>query len=93
MERLLLLKVEERFQLTSRGLVLVPEVSAEARERFKNGDEIRVELVRPDGTSDQGRVRLWYEHHRPGGFRMMCFPEGMTKEDVPIGTEVWALLP
>jgi hypothetical protein len=93
MDRPLLLKVEDLFQLSERGLVLTPELAVEVRDRFKNGDVVAVELVRSDGASTRGTVHLWYEHHRPGGYKMMCFLDGMSKEEIPVGTEVWALLP
>src|SRR5262245_60296636 len=89
MDRLLFV-VEDTFMIRGRGLVTLPGIKPSDDERFKRGDPIL--LKRPDG-----KARRWCIC----GVEMPMTPaprleipvllEGLEKDDVPIGTEVWSV--
>ncbi len=84
--------VEDTFHIKSRGLVPLPGIIPQGEERFYVGDPIR--LKRPDGTCLEWKI---------GGIEMIhCTPprpkndvvillQGLSKDEVPIGTEVWSV--
>jgi hypothetical protein len=84
-----LFTVEFTFLIRDRGLVLVPGIIPEGEERFRVGDPIA--LRRPDGSFIEANI---------GGLEMLdpnprrdvvVMLKGMTKDDVPVGTEVWSV--
>ena len=70
----------------------MPGIMPEGGESFRVGDPIR--LKRPDGSELDWRI---------GGLEMICASPprhdvvilivGLTKVDVPVGTEVWSIDP
>lgn len=83
-----LFKVEDAFLIAGRGLVPVPGIIPVGDERFRVGDPIT--LKRPDGSAISTVI---------GGLEFLCpnprmdvviLLKGLTKADVPIGTEVWS---
>lgn len=86
--------VEEAFQITGRGCVLVPGLSAEeGSQPIRIGD--RVWVRKPDGRSFDtviAGVEMFGRRSRPKVITTpILLPEDVTKGDVPIGTEVWLL--
>jgi translation elongation factor EF-Tu-like GTPase len=77
---MLLFTVEERFMITGRGLVLVPGLG---NKMAKIGDKIKI--VRPD----QSTIEKIIQGISFNEFRDILVDPGLTKEDVPIGSEVW----
>jgi len=84
-----LFTVEDTFSVTGHGLVLVPGIIPVGEERFRVGDPIL--LRRPDGTSVSATI---------GGLEFLCpnprrdiviLLKGFSKQDVPLGTEVWSV--
>jgi hypothetical protein len=87
-KRTLLMTVEDVFDLGDRT-VLTPGV-ASGGPIFRNGQ--RVELVRPDGSRFESTVFCEVvSASKPPEFRPLAVGPGVTKDDVPIGTEVWLL--
>ena len=84
----LLLIVSEVREVQGRGVLLAPEVAAdESRDRA-----IHVSLLRPDGTSLPADAHITIPSHpTPGGGALVSL-KGLTKEDVPVRTEVWVPL-
>jgi translation elongation factor EF-Tu-like GTPase len=94
MESTLLFVVEDAFQISGRGCVLVPGPVAEAGgPEVHVGDPIR--LVKPDGSRIDTFIR---------GIEMICrrpqpkvltapilLPTDVSKADVPVGTKVFSL--
>jgi hypothetical protein len=83
--------VEDTFAIRDRGLVPVPGIVPHGDERFRVGDPIM--LKRPDGSVVKTRI---------GGLELVCpnqrhdvviLLRELSKEDVPIGTEVWSMSP
>ena len=82
--------VEDTFSLKDRRLVPVPGILPESEERFRVGDPIQ--LRRPDGSCLEWKI---------GGIEMPLVArprhdvvislQGLGKDDVPIGTEVWSV--
>jgi hypothetical protein len=80
----LLFVVEERFQLTSIGLVLTPGLG-DNPHNVTIGAPIK--LIRPDKSeiiSVLAGIMFVEARH-------ISLPQSIKKEDVPVGTEVWLL--
>jgi hypothetical protein len=85
-------KVEDVFQLCGRGCVVVPGIPKAAPFRIKVGDPLL--LKRPEGSELQTVLRGFEMVEVRGptdypGIPVLLGPE-LTKDQVPIGTEVWA---
>lgn len=77
---MLLFKVDERFMVTGRGLILMPGLGD---KKARPGDSIKI--VRPDETIIETTIRgIGFNE-----FREILVGKGLTKEDIPIGSEVW----
>jgi hypothetical protein len=85
-----LFTVEDSFSIEGHGLTLVPGIVPQGEERFRVGDPVL--LKRPDGSEMRWQI---------GGLEMICCGSprhdvatllfGLTKADIPIGTEVWSV--
>jgi len=77
-----LFKVEDRFVISDRGLVLTPGLKDKVT-LVKTGTEIK--LIRPDKSEIKTRITgITFE-----GNHDILIPLTITKNDIPIGTEVW----
>ena len=86
-----LFTVEDTFSIKGRGLVPVPGIVPQGEERFRVGDSIIIR--RPDGSHLESTI---------GGIEMISVTpprpkndvvillKNLSKEDVPIGSEVWS---
>lgn len=75
-----LFKVDDRFMITGRGLVLTPGIQ---NKMAKVGDQIKI--ITPDNKSIETTIRgLSLDE-----FRSVYIGNNFSKEDVPIGSEVW----
>jgi len=78
------------FTITGRGIVLCPELLPIGDERFRTNDALR--LKRPDGTEEIVRISdLGVAKTLSGRSEVLVRLEDKTREDVPVGTEVWSL--
>ena len=85
-----LLVVEDTFFIKSRGLVPVPGIVPQDDERFRIGDPILIK--RADGSQLEWTI---------GGLErflgttpkndVVILLNNLTKEDIPIGSEIWSL--
>ncbi|HEX4210633.1 MAG TPA: hypothetical protein VHY56_09585 [Candidatus Binataceae bacterium] len=76
--------------MQGRGIVLLPQLRPVGEERFRVGDPLA--LKRPDGI--EGRVHIaGLELLKPleGNCLLVVMLSEKSKEDVPIGTEVWSV--
>ncbi|HEY9631351.1 MAG TPA: hypothetical protein V6C84_29015 [Coleofasciculaceae cyanobacterium] len=87
----LLLVVEDSFQFSTRGTTVAPFVSPEAVGTSRSGHKQQVRLVRPDGAEEIVEATFYWEHLNPIGFRFRLLLEQGSKEQVPLGTEIWLL--
>ena len=75
-----LFKVQDRFLITGRGLILVPGLGG---KKATVGDSIKI--VKPDQTIIETTIRgIGFNE-----FRDILVGNDLTKNDVPIGSEVW----
>lgn len=82
--RLLLIVTEVR-EIQGRGVLLAPEVPAsEARDAV-----LHVSLLRPDGTSIPADAHVAVPSRPTPSHGALVSLKGLTKDDVPIRTEVW----
>lgn len=85
----LLLVVEDRFAIAGRDVLVVPmlDVGEARRDRF------HVELRLPDGSRRrvEAFAQVPFFHPTPKVHRTQVALLGITKDDVPIGTEVWTV--
>lgn len=88
----LLFTVEDTFFIQGRGLIPFPGIIPVGSERFRIGDSIL--LKRTDGTELKwpiaGIEMVFATPPQPNRPLVMSL-EGLTKADVPIGTEVWSV--
>ncbi len=75
-----LFKVDERFMITGLGLILVPGLGD---KKAKTGDPIKI--IRPDQTIVETTIRGIGLNE----FRDILVGKNLTKDDVPIGSEIW----
>jgi len=85
-----LVTVEHAFEIRGRGLVLAPGITLVGEERIRIGDPII--LSKPDGSSVETRIgSLQLFSTTSLRDEILIVLEGTTKDDVPIGTEVWSV--
>jgi hypothetical protein len=82
-----LFTVDQVFQITGRGLILLPGIALEAlgETRVLTGDPIM--LIKPDGSRLETVIR-GMELHNPSP---VLVGKKLKKEDVPDGTEVYLI--
>jgi hypothetical protein len=86
----LLLTVERTVLIPNRGLALMPGIVFQPDEEFCAGDPIV--LLRPDGSAVIWRIgSLTVRTPSPWHNDVCIVLKHMTKEDVPVGTEVWSV--
>jgi hypothetical protein len=99
MEEAELMVVSDSFQISGRGLVVVPDF-AHAAASWKGGSEMAT-VIRPDGSSIRAKLNLHVAHFNipdptaPPERRwriVPAFPD-LGKEDVPVGSRVLASRP
>ena len=87
----LLFKVEDKFEISGRGCVIVPAIPEGLDFRIRAKDQI--ELRTPDGRVLQthiASIEFAKQDVRPCRMVIMLPPD-IAKQDVPTGTEVWFL--
>lgn len=79
--------VADTFTIRGRGVVLQPGLNPINDERFRMGDPLL--LKRPDGTE----LGTWISGIElfSGTPEVPVLLSGLSKEDVPLGTEVWSV--
>jgi hypothetical protein len=83
-----LLKVEDTFAITGRGLMIAP---LPALHEVRGPGDFEVELRLPDGARRAARLTVVEPFVLPASAvqRWSCLFADLGKADVPIGTEVW----
>ena len=86
----LLFTVEDTFLIQGRGLVPVPGITPVSDERINVGDNILIR--RPDGTEFPWKIGgIEFITPQPKTFDVVILLKDLTKDDVPIGSEVWSV--
>ena len=84
----MLLKVEDTFMISGRGLIVVP---APTIDEVRGSVDVEVQLRLPDGSASAATLTLSHEFvtPTPAVHRWSCMFKSLGKAEVPIGTEVW----
>ena len=87
----LLMTVEDSFQIAGRGLVVVP---GPLTEEFAGPASLNVDLCRPDGSTVHALLLIQHQFQTPPSpeRRWACVFATLSKQDVPVGTEIWVEL-
>lgn len=87
-----LFTIEDTFLIKGRGLVPVPGIVPQGEEVFRVGDPIR--LKRPDDSTFDWQIGgLELLQGGPPRDDVIVLLKGLSKEEVPVGTEVWSIDP
>ena len=83
-----LLTVEDRFLIDGRGVIVTPKIPTDS---YSGPHSVAVTLRTPDGGEKTASATLDIPmvSPPPPAFYYLCLLTGLTKEDVPIGTEIW----
>ena len=85
----LLFTIEDTSSIEGRGIVLLPGLEPVGDEVFRAGDSVRI--LRPDKTElDTVMHGIEFLTKRTESILVIVLPEDVTKEDVPVGSEVWS---
>lgn len=88
-----LLVVEDVFTIAGRGVILAPDIELHGPAT----QQLRVELRRPDGTTlvvdALAHLPTVQPLQVPPPSRYVLLLPGLTKADVPVGTDVWLAAP
>ena len=82
-----LLRVEDTFQISGRGLVVVPELPLPERIRDFTG---LVRVVPPGAEPYEIQAYFSITHFSPGGFKLLVTFPGLTKDLLPSGSDILA---
>ena len=86
----MLFTVTEAFAVPGRGVVLLPELNFLGDEKFRVGEPLRLRFA--DGTEELVEIGgLEFLKRLSGKCLPVIMLRGKSKEDVPVGTEVWAI--
>ena len=86
----LLFTVTEAFTVPGRGVILLPELTFAGDEKFRVGESLRLRFA--DGTEELVQIGgLEFLKPSSGNCLPVIMLRGKSKEDVPVGTEVWAI--
>lgn len=81
-----LLQVQDTFQVTGRGLVVVPDIPV--APGFANfTDTVAVEP--PASEPFQASADFFLSHFSPGGFKLLITLPGLSKGSLPIGSGIF----
>ena len=83
-----LLTVEATFFIEGRGVIVTPNVPVDS---YDGPRSLKVILRRPDGQENTASVSLGipFVTPKPRKLYYLCILSDVTKDDIPIGTEIW----
>ena len=83
-----LLTVEDTFLIEGRGVIVTPKIPTDS---YSGPRSRSVTLRTPDGGERTASATLDIPmvSPPPPAFYYLCLLTGLTKDDVPIGTEIW----
>jgi len=84
-----LLTVEDRFFIEGRGVLVAP---GPLPGEYPAPSQLAVELRLPSGATRRAVARLAFDTEAGSNEHpLLCTLVGLTRDDVPLGTEVWVL--
>jgi hypothetical protein len=83
-----LLTVDDAFLIEGRGVIVMPGIPAGA---YKGPYSRKVTLRTPDGleTAATAMIDIPRVSPQPEELYYLCLIVGLTKDEIPIGTEIW----
>ena len=83
-----LLTVEDTFLIEGRGVIVTPAIPV---PDYSGPQSVSATLRKPDGTETvvQAQLLIPMVSPPPQVYSYLCLLVGLTKQDVPIGTEIW----
>ena len=87
-----MLRVEDTFLVEGRGLIVAP---SPLLSEYSGTTKLDVTLVKPDRTELTACLSFYRVHVNtspplpPDKYRWGCMFHHLSKDDVPIGTEIW----
>ena len=86
LENVTLLTVEDRFLIQDRGVLVLPLIP-----EYVGPMSFPVILKKPDGNESAAEAKLDIPllNPPPKRYAFSCCVVGVSKDDVPIGTEIW----
>jgi len=83
-----LLTVEDTFLIEGRGVIVTPAIPV---SDYTGSDSVSATLRKPSGeeTVVQARLQIPRVNPPPTAYSYLCLLVGITKQDVPIGSEIW----
>jgi hypothetical protein len=81
-----ILTVEDSFEIGGRGLIVVPGPTLDP---YDGPVEVPVEIKRPDGSTLTATLNFTRAFLTPAPPRWVLIFLGLSKRDVPIGSEIW----
>ena len=79
--------IEDVFLISGRGLVVLPGIPLTGNWHVKAGTPI--ELRKPNGSTRESKIRGIEMIRGTRQILPILLGAGLTKDDVPIGTEIW----
>lgn len=88
----LFLTVEDAFDITGRGLIIVP---GPLQTEYDGPRQFPVTLRAPGKIDRNAELTLehMFQSPPPKEYRWACLLRGVAKADVPIGTQIWTVEP
>jgi hypothetical protein len=81
-----LLTIEEIFTIERRGVIVLPKIPFEA---YQGPRSRAVTLRSPDGLETTATATIDIPRVHSGATYYLCLLEGLKKENIEIGTEIW----
>jgi hypothetical protein len=83
-----LLTVADAFFLEGRGVIVTPPIPV---PDYSGPESVSAMLRKPSGEEAivQARLQIPMVNPPPQVYSYLCLLVGLTKQDVPIGTEIW----
>ena len=90
MAEFLLCHVEDTFQITGRGLIIVPGFPA-SQYRFEANQRVRVVPATGGSFECDAYFQIPFQSPPPSVPSFLCALLGVSKQDVPVGSQIWLL--
>jgi hypothetical protein len=83
-----LLTVEDTFLIEGLGLIVTPPIPV---SDYSGTESVSATLRKPSGEEEvvQSKLQIPRVSPPPQVYSYLCLLVGLTKQDVPIGTEIW----
>ena len=90
MNKVLLSKIEDVFDITGRGIILAPGFPT---AEYKFDKEYQAEIEAPDGSSKKCKAKFLvpFQSPPPKVLSYFCHLSGIEKNEIPISSKLWLI--